>query len=165
MIRRHTPVFSFYLLAPLLTAAVWACGARAQDALPAQGKAAADEVQPAAAEVEAPAWLGILMEVARNQDLDEDEKPLPGVGVLETVEGGPARKAGLRQFDRVLKLDGKVLKDAEDLRTTVRTNKPGKEVKLRILRDGKEQEVKVTLEAMPAQQNLLVFQGDRKSVE
>ncbi len=159
MIRRHTPVFSFYLLAPLLTAAVWACGARAQDALPAPGKAAADEVQPAAAEVEAPAWLGILMEVARNQDLDEDEKPLPGVGVLETVEGGPARKAGLRQFDRVLKLDGKVLKDAEDLRTTVRTNKPGKEVKLRILRDGKEQEVKVTLEAMPPQQNLLVFQG------
>ena len=114
---------------------------------------------PANAAADAPAWLGIVMEVSRNLDLDEDEKPLPGVGVMETVEGGPAKKAGLRQFDRVLKLDGKALKDAEDLRTTVRTNKPGKEVKLHILRDGKEQDVKVTLEAMPPQQNLVIFQG------
>ena len=120
---------------------------------------AAELAKPENADATAPAWLGIVMEVTRNLDLEEDEKPLPGVGVMEAVEGGPAKKAGLRQFDRVLKLDGKVLKDAEDLRTTVRANKPGKEVKLRILRDGKELEVKVTLEQMPPQQNLLIFQG------
>lgn len=114
---------------------------------------------PANAPAEAAAWLGILMEVTRNLDLEEDEKPLPGVGVMDAVEGGPAKKAGLRQFDRVLKLDGKALKDAEDLRTTVRASQPGKEVKLRILRDGKELEVKVTLEQMPPQQNLVIFQG------
>ena len=142
----------------LLSGWVAVC-ALAQDALP--GKAApaiaADEVKPA--DAEAPAWLGIVMEVARNPDPDDEEKPLPGVGVMQAVEGGPAKKAGLRQFDRVLKLDGKVLKDAEDLRTTVRANKAGKEVKLRVLRDGKEQDIKVTLEQMPAQQNLLMFQG------
>ncbi len=154
--------------AAVLTALLGAwlsAGALAQDVppvAPAQVKAApaaADDGKPAEAEPEAPAWLGIVMEVTRNLDLDEDEKPLPGVGVMDAVEGGPAKKAGLRQFDRVLKLDGKVLKDAEDLRTTVRANKPGKEVKLRILRDGKEQEVKVTLEQMPPQQNLFIFQG------
>ncbi len=140
-------------------------GALSQDArqvAPAQLKpapAAAAIAVPADAEADAPAWLGIVMEVTRNLDLDEDEKPLPGVGVMDAVEGGPAKKAGVRQFDRVLKLDGKELKDAEDLRTTVRANKPGKEVKLRILRDGKEQDLKVTLEQMPPQPNLFVFQG------
>ena len=162
--RRSRPA----VLALLLGAWVFACaGDRAlpQDAppgAPVQGKPApalVEEAKPANAEPEAPAWLGILMEVTRNLDLDEGEKPLPGVGVMDAVEGGPAKKAGLRQFDRVLKLDGKELKDAEDLRTTVRASKAGKEVKLRILRDGKEQEVKVTLEQMPPQQNLFVFQG------
>ena len=165
------PVFPLRLssaafIAPLLGAWVWVCAwdcATAQDAppvAPAQVKpapAAAEEAKPA--EVESPAWLGIVMEVARALDVDEDEKPLPGVGVMDAVEGGPAKKAGLRQFDRVLKLDGKVLKDAEDLRTTVRAHKSGKEVKLRILRDGKEQDVKVTLEQMPPQQNLIMLQG------
>ena len=156
------------VLAPLL----WICGSGA--AWPAEdpaagpalpqvevkaGVVAAEIVQPAIPDAAAVAWLGIVMEVTRNLDLEEDEKPLPGVGVMDAVEGGPAKKAGLRQFDRVLKLDGKALKDAEDLRTTVRANKPGKEVKLRILRDGKELEVKVTLEQMPPQQNLLIFQG------
>ena len=154
--------------AAVLTALLGAwvsAGAWAQEAppiAPAQirpAPAAADDAKPANAEPEAPAWLGILMEVTRNLDGDEDEKPLPGVGVMDAVEGGPAKKAGLRQFDRVLKLDGKALKDAEDLRTTVRAHKPGKEVKLRILRDGKEQEVKVTLEQMPPQQNLFIFQA------
>ena len=46
--------------------------------------AAAEEGKPA--EPEAPAWLGIVMEVTRNLDLDEDEKPLPGVGVMDAVE-------------------------------------------------------------------------------
>ena len=140
---------------------MWACvpsPAQPQDVAPAQVKpAAADEAKPV--EAEAPAWLGIVMEVTRNADMDDDEKPLPGVGVLDVVEGGPAKKAALRPFDRVLKLDGKALKDAEDLRTTVRANKAGKEVKLRVLRDGKEQDIKVTLEQMPPQQNLVIFQG------
>ena len=149
---------SFTAVLALLLCAFFPAAAWSEEVKPA---AVAIEVAPAPAngEADAPPWLGIMMEVSRNQNLDDDEKPPPGVGVLEAVEGGPAKKAGLKQFDRVLKLDGKELKDAEDLRTTVRANKAGKEVKLRILREGKELDVKVTLEAMPAQQNVIIFQG------
>ena len=158
----NVPAFSSHrprAAALALVLGAWVCVCPADRALAQVKPAPAAEEEAKPAEPETPAWLGIVMEVTRNLDLDEDEKPLPGVGVMEAVEGGPAKKAGLRQFDRVLKLNGKELKDAEDLRTTVRTNKPGKEVKLRILRDGKEQEVKVTLEQMPPQQNLIIFQG------
>ena len=68
-------------LIPLLVAWVWTCaGVRAlpQEPLPAKPAPAAEDAKPA--EPEAPAWLGIVMEVARNLDADEDEKPPPGVG-------------------------------------------------------------------------------------
>ncbi len=109
--------------------------------------------------VENPPWLGIQMEVRANLDLDEDEAPPPGVGVIDVIAKGPAAKAGLKAFDRVLKIDDKELKDEQDLRTTVRANKPGATLKLRILREGKEQDLKVELEAMPAEANLGFLQG------
>jgi hypothetical protein len=111
------------------------------------------------AAVENPPWLGIQMEVRANLDLDEDEAPPPGVGVIDVIAKGPAAKAGLKAFDRVLKIDDKELKDEQDLRTTVRANKPGTTIKLRILREGKEQDLKVELEAMPAEANLGFLQG------
>ncbi len=112
-------------------------------------------VQPAAADgVANPSWLGVQMEVSGNLDLEDGEQPPTGVGLIGVVETGPAAKAGVKAFDRILKIDDKALKDEQDLRTTVRATKPGTKVTLHLLREGKELDVKVDLEAMPAQANL-----------
>jgi S1-C subfamily serine protease len=61
------------------------------------------------------------------------------------LDGGPASKAGLRPGDTLLKVGG--LKTT-DLPTTVRFITgltPGEKVKVRVLRDGQEKEIEVTV--------------------
>ncbi len=115
---------------------------------PAAGLAAA---APAADGVP---WLGVQMELKSQTQYDEDEAPPPGIGVLEAVAGSPAAKAGILPNDRILKLGEKEIQDENDLRTTVRANKPGVELEVEILRKEERKKLKITLEAMPEAQKL-----------
>ena len=106
-----------------------------------------------------PSWLGLQLDMNDPGQFDEDEKPPPGVGVTDVMPNGPAAKAGLLALDRVLKIDGKEVNTAQELRTTVRAIKAGKEVAVIVLRGEKEETIKVVLEKMPAQANLMRLQG------
>jgi uncharacterized protein (TIGR03067 family) len=71
------------------------------------------------------------------------------VTVADVIDGGPAKKAGLKKDDVVLKVgDGDVttLRSAVD---AVHQTKPGKELTFRIRRDGKESDVAVTVAVVP----------------
>jgi uncharacterized protein (TIGR03067 family) len=71
------------------------------------------------------------------------------VTVADVIDGGPAKKAGLKKDDVVLKVgDGDVttLRSAVD---AVRQSKPGKELTFRIRRDGKESDVAVRVAVVP----------------
>jgi hypothetical protein len=61
-------------------------------------------------------------------------------------EGSPAQKAGVLKNDIVKKLDDQVLIDSKQLAVLVRLKKPGDQVSLTLLRKGKEQTMRVTLE-------------------
>jgi Do/DeqQ family serine protease len=91
-------------------------------------------------------YLGIFM-----QDVDQNiakhfklKKPR-GVIVTDVVKGSPAEKAGIKTGDLILKIDGREVKNSIQLRAYVQSKKPGDRVKLKILRDGKEMEIRVTL--------------------
>ena len=116
---------------------------------------------PAAGQADdnAPSWLGVQLDMNDPGQFDEDEKPPPGVGITEVMEDGPAKNAGLKAFDRVLKIDDTAVNTSQELRTTVRGIKAGTEVKVLVLREEKEQTIKVVLGKMPAQANLMRFQG------
>lgn len=62
------------------------------------------------------------------------------------VAGSPADKAGIRRGDIITHVNGKEVKDTAPLATQLNQFKPGDEVELTLVRDGKEQTVKVTLE-------------------
>jgi S1-C subfamily serine protease len=68
-----------------------------------------------------------------------------GVLVTSVEADSPAAKAGLQAGDVVLKLDGKAIEDASDLREAVGAAEGGKEVTLSIQRDGRPMDVKATL--------------------
>jgi hypothetical protein len=77
---------------------------------------------------------------------DPDRKE---VIVNQTIEGSPAKKAGLRKDDVVLGVGGA---PASDLRTTVdavRRAKPGSELAVRVRTGDKEREVKITVGLLP----------------
>ncbi len=73
------------------------------------------------------------------------------VVVNATLEGSPAKKAGLKKDDVILKVgDG----EATDLRTVVdlcRQAKPDSTLTIRIKRDGKEQDIAVKVGVLPFQ--------------
>ncbi|MBI2924071.1 MAG: M20/M25/M40 family metallo-hydrolase [Planctomycetes bacterium] len=72
-----------------------------------------------------------------------------GVLLNDVMEGLPAKKAGLRPGDVVVKWEGKTLpRDGAlfDFRSRIQRAKPGSTVEIEVIRDGKRKKVKVTFE-------------------
>src|SRR5437868_1525754 len=61
----------------------------------------------------------------------------PGLMVREVEPEGPAAKAGIKQGDILLKVGGKELKDFQNLVSMIAEHKPGDQVTLSVMRDGK----------------------------
>ncbi len=83
-------------------------------------------------------YLGIAL------DLD-----FAGVKVQEVLPKTPAEKAGLKANDQILTLNGENLPSTDDFLALLARNKSGDEVKLKIIRDEKEQDFTITLGQRP----------------
>jgi S1-C subfamily serine protease len=106
------------LLAPLAVVFLTVTGVRADD-----------EPKPTG-------YVGIALKPA------DDGK---GFAIQMVREGSPAEKAGLKAEDVILKLNGKEVEDVNKLVSQVKMCKPGDKLTFTIKRDGKEQEIKVTV--------------------
>ena len=80
-----------------------------------------------------PAWLGVIL----GEDFADRERPKGeplGVEIDETVEGGPAAKAGLKAGDILLELDGKAISGFDSLKSVIGRTWAGKKVKIKVRR-------------------------------
>jgi serine protease Do len=68
-----------------------------------------------------------------------------GVLVQEVQPGGPSDKAGLKAGDIITTVDGRSIKDGEDLVNEIAARHPGSTVRLGFMRDGKPADVTVTV--------------------
>src|SRR5579863_6278737 len=75
-----------------------------------------------------------------------DLKDAEGALVTQVESGSPAAKAGVKVGDVIRQLDGKQIPDAGELQVEVGQKRPGTTIKLSILRNGKSENVPVTLE-------------------
>jgi S1-C subfamily serine protease len=75
-----------------------------------------------------------------------------GLFVREVTPDSPAARAGLKTGDRVVKLGDEEIRDVEKFLRTLAAKKPGDRVTLGVLRDGKEQQLTVTLGDRPARE-------------
>lgn len=69
------------------------------------------------------------------------------ITVDKVMDGLPAGKAGLKSGDKLLKLDGEDIDGVMEFRESLADRKAGDEITLKVLRDEKEMEIKVKLEA------------------
>jgi len=123
-------------------------------------KSALDNLK-AGKQVEKP-WIGIggialTSTLSESLDLSVDQ----GVYVVNVVAGSPAEKAGLKAGiagnngtpgtggDIITAVDGKSVASVPDLSTYINTKHVGDNVTLSIMRDGKNQDVALTLGAKP----------------
>jgi serine protease Do len=89
-------------------------------------------------------FLGVLVSLA--------EEGQNGVLVREVTPDSPAAKAGLKAGDRVIKIGDEEVRDVEKFMRTVAAKKPGDQLLLGILRDGKERNLTATLGDRPARE-------------
>lgn len=89
-------------------------------------------------------WLGVnLQEVTK--DLAEKYGLKEPRGVIATLTGGPARKAGLEPGDLIIEFNDEPVIDGVHLKNLVAAVKPGETVKVKVIRNGEEKEYKVKL--------------------
>jgi Do/DeqQ family serine protease len=74
-----------------------------------------------------------------------------GALVTEVVAGGPADKAGIRRDDIIVGANGKEVSDMRALQLMTAPQTPGTKFDLRVIRNGSEQQISVTLGTMPAE--------------
>jgi serine protease Do len=68
-----------------------------------------------------------------------------GVLVQRVQPGGPAEKAGIKPGDIVTSIDGRSIKDGDDLVNEIASRRPGSTARLGYLRDGKQVDTTVTI--------------------
>jgi serine protease Do len=72
-------------------------------------------------------------------------KQAHGALVADLTKDGPAERAGVKTGDVILALDGKEIRDSADLPLQVARLAPGKTVQAKVLRDGKELTLPITV--------------------
>lgn len=70
-------------------------------------------------------------------------------GGSSVIKDSPAAKAGLKEGDVITKVNGEEIDDNKSLTSLIGSKRVGEEVTLTVVRDGREQEIKVTLEQLP----------------
>jgi len=91
-------------------------------------------------------WLGVSIQdinpsLAKALNLN----PAKGALINEVFENSPAEKGGIKAGDVVRFIDGKAIENANDLRNTVATLRPGGSAEFEILRDGKTIKLKINI--------------------
>lgn len=79
--------------------------------------------------------------MARAMGLDDTR----GFVVGEIVDGEAADRAGIQEDDIVIGLDGEPVRSFISFRAAIATKKPGDQITLTVIRDGKERDIPVTL--------------------
>jgi serine protease Do len=73
------------------------------------------------------------------------EKDAKGTQIKTITKDGGAEKAGLKKGDIITKIDDTKIEEPDDLSAAIRKHKPGDNVTVAYIRDGKEQTVKAVL--------------------
>jgi serine protease Do len=92
-------------------------------------------------------WLGVMIQNL-TPDLAESFalKTTSGALVSDVMDGGPAFKGGLQRGDVIVKFNNQPVEDVSELPRLVAAVQPGETVDVVILRDGKKQTVRVTID-------------------
>ena len=96
-------------------------------------------------------FLGVEMQPEITPELAKEFR-LPdtsGVLVIDVVPDSAAAKAGVERDDVIVEFNGKKVSDRRHLRLVVSQATPGTKTAMRVIRDGKEKELKITVGSQP----------------
>ena len=89
-----------------------------------------------------PGYLGVIA--------DDRNENSAGVRIIDVVEKGPAESSGLKKDDLVVSIDGRAVRKMEDMGRALQGSPVGRRMIFEVERDGRRQQVAVTLGRRPA---------------
>ncbi|GBE35228.1 putative periplasmic serine endoprotease DegP-like precursor [bacterium BMS3Bbin06] len=108
-------------------------------------------------------WLGVTIqdltpELARHFDIKEKT----GALVTDVIKDSPAEKAGFKRGDLIVEFARKRVRDATNLRNMVADTSPGKTIEVKVIREGEEKILDVTIAEFP--ETLMTRAGSYQNV-
>lgn len=83
-----------------------------------------------------------------------------GVYITEVAKGSSADKAGMKEGDVIVAIDGTEVKSGSAVKVKVNSFHPGDKAKVKIIRDGKEKELEVTFQGSSTENGTVVGDGE-----
>ena len=93
-------------------------------------------------------WLGIVIQDI-TPEMAESLGVKEGVIIAQIMPGSPADKGGLKVGDVVVEVDGQKVSEVRELQFKIMRTEPGKEIDLKVIREGKEVSLKIKVGEMP----------------
>ncbi|RIK66517.1 hypothetical protein DCC62_25165 [candidate division KSB1 bacterium] len=111
-------------------------------------------------------WLGVNIssvdqEIAQEMNLPSTD----GALVREVIPSSPAFKAGVRDGDFIVAIDGTPMRDQNHLMNFIAGFRPGTAVQVKLIRDGRERTVTVKLGERPEDPNEELTSTETRSTE
>ncbi len=89
--------------------------------------------------------IGIMFNAQENPAIARVYGTGSGVTVSDVTAGSPAEQAGLKVGDTIVAVDGKTVKNGDELVADIAARKPGSKINLGFVRNGKKQDAAVTV--------------------
>jgi len=111
-------------------------------------------------------FIGVTLQpVDNNLAQSFNLNKVQGALVSDVTEDSPADKAGLKQGDIILDYDGKEVATITALRNAVSFMKPGSRITLKVLRDGREIKLPLTIGEYPDEQETVASKTNKLGIE
>ncbi len=95
-------------------------------------------------------YLGISMQAVTDELAGHfGLKDRDGAVVMATAQDSPSEKSGIKAMDIIRKIDGRTMKSTNDVQKYILNRNVGSTVEIEVLRNGRKESFKVTLEQMP----------------
>jgi len=100
-------------------------------------------------------FLGLLpQDITPEMAVQFNLKDTKGAAIPDVTPGSAADKAGIKPNDIIVEFDGQPVEKADQFRKLVAMKKPGSEVQITVLRNGKKKTLTAKLEERPSEEQL-----------